>query len=74
MNQYQKDPQSYIQAIADKLDRLKKADPNTRKLVNIIYLMSLAEVLNHRLVMQKLDSLMIKNYIASCSTKYNPPS
>lgn len=31
MNQYQRDPQSYIQAIADKLDMLKKADPNSRK-------------------------------------------
>jgi hypothetical protein len=31
MNQlYQRDPQSYIKAIADKLDRLQKADPNSK--------------------------------------------
>lgn len=53
---------------------MKKADPNTRKLVKIIYLMSLAEVLNHKLVMQKLDSLMVKNCMLLCDTKYNPPS
>ena len=53
---------------------MKKADLNTRKLVKAIYLMSLVEVLNHRLVMKKLDSLMIKNYMHLCSTKYNPPS
>ena len=53
---------------------MKKANPNTRKLVKAIYLMSLAEVLNHRLVMRKLDKLMIKNCIHLCNTKYNPPS
>jgi hypothetical protein len=37
MNQYQKDPQSYIQAIADKLDRLKKVDPNTKQSQNHLH-------------------------------------
>lgn len=30
MNQYQRDTQSYLRAISDKLDRLKKADPNSK--------------------------------------------
>ena len=52
----------------------RKTDPNVKKLVNAIYLLSLSEVLHRRLVMQKLDNLMIKNCIPMCDTKYNPPS
>lgn len=44
----------------------KKVNPRTKKIVKAIYLLSLAEVLNKRLVMQKLDSLLVKNAL-----KYN---
>lgn len=52
----------------------KAKNHNTQKFVKAIYLISLADILNRRLVMQKLDSLLIKNCIALCCDKYNPPS
>ena len=52
----------------------KKVNLNTKKLVKAIYLLSLAEVLHKRIVMQKIDSLIIKNYFNLCKSKYNPPS
>lgn len=47
---------------------------NAQKLVKAIYLISLADILNRRLVMQRLDSLLIKNHIHMCGDKYNPSS
>ena len=41
----------------------KRVNLNTERLVKAIYLLSLAEVLHKKTVMQKLNSLMIKNYL-----------
>lgn len=52
----------------------KRASLNTQKLVKTIYLLSLAEVLHKRIVMHKLNDLMVKNCFSLCESKYNPPS
>jgi len=52
----------------------KQASPNVKKIVEAIYILSLAEMLHRRLVMQKLENLLVKNCIPMCDSKYNPPS
>jgi hypothetical protein len=52
----------------------KKQSFNTQQIVKAIYLLSLAEVLHKRIVMQKLNDLMVKNHYSLCKSKYNPPS
>lgn len=52
----------------------KKASHKTKKIVEAIYLMSLADVLNRRLVIEKLNNLLVKNHIDKCDGEYNPPS
>jgi len=52
----------------------KRASHSTRKLVKAIYLMSLAEMLHKRLVMQRLNDLIVQNHIYLCDSEYNPPS
>lgn len=52
----------------------KKPNLNTQKMAKAIYLLSLAEMLHKRIVMQKLNDLIISNHISLCKSKYNPPS
>jgi len=51
----------------------KQVNPNVKKLVEAVYLLSLAEMLHRRLVMQKMENLLIENCIPMCQSKYNPP-
>lgn len=51
----------------------KRTNPNVKEIVEAIYLLSLAEILHRRLVMQKLEDLLVKNCIPMCESKYNPP-
>lgn len=51
-----------------------KASRKTQKIVQAIYLASLADVLNKRLVMKRLETLLVKNHINKCGSEYNPPS
>jgi len=46
----------------------RKANLNVKKFIEAIYLLSLAEILNRRLVKQRLDHFRIKEHIKMCDS------